>query len=805
MAPMAFRRDRDLGERASKALAKLIDFAAGDKSTDLAGLRRALKEAESFLTDLREPRQLSEWALGRIAELERALEQLRKSELDTEKLEGRLAALSAELKQQRAQVDHLMASRNEALAHGAELEEKNQALRTALQRTRTDIEALRVEVQKLKAPPFPFGTYVGPGGGEGMVTINVEGKLYEVSVANPEVEKAGLMPGQRLLLNSALNVVDLRSDYSLGEVAKIIEVLDENRALVSVRDNEEAVAQIGGPLRDKRLKVGDHVRLDPVSRILFEILPKAAVEEVVLEEVPRVRYEDIGGLDEQLEAIKDSVELPYIYGHLFRQYQLKPPKGILLYGPPGCGKTLVAKAVAYNLSLRIKDFLQESREAIELLREMNRAEFDFNAVLKRFEALKYDIYSSQSLYRQRHRGPVDSDKLIEELDQSGILGDFLRRTEGHLDQPRLVCHVQDWLDLLLELQRKGFGGLDKAKVGELLERKKKNYFMRKSKVSDEEYVRRWLADFLVNRDIDVNELEAALKRTNEKLGTGVESYFLNIKGPELLNKYVGETEYRIREVFQRAKEKASFGLPVIVFFDEMESMFRTRGTGRSSDIESTIVPQFLAEIDGVESIENVIVIGASNRQDLIDPAVLRPGRLDVKIRIDRPDRHAAADIFAKYLKSDLPIDPIQLEPHGEDREACVRAMIETAVEEMYRISSENEFLRITYQGGDREVLYFKDFASGAMIEAIVSRAKKHAIKRMILTGKRGIRSQDLLDAIRGEYKENEDLPNTTNPDDWAKISGRKGEVIVSVEPLMRGTVRDSAIDIEEVDVDSRYL
>jgi SpoVK/Ycf46/Vps4 family AAA+-type ATPase len=801
---MAFRRERDLGERASKALAKLIDFAAADNPRDVTGLRRALKEAESFLTDVREPQVLSEWALARIADLERALEQLRRAELESEKLQLRLGTLTAELGQLRGQVDHLLGGRNEALARSAELEEKNQSLRAALQRTRSDIEALRVEVQKLKAPPFPLGTYVGPGGGE-MVTINVEGKLYEVSVANPEIQSSALLPGQRVLVNSALNVIDLRQDYPLGEVAKIIEVLDDSRALVSVRDNEEAVAQIGGPLKDKRLKVGDHVRLDPASRVLFEILPKAAVEEVVLEEVPQVRYEDIGGLDEQLEAIKDSVELPYIYGHLFRQYHLKPPKGILLYGPPGCGKTLVAKAVAYNLSLRIKAFLDESREAIELLGQMRADQFDFAAVLKRFEALKFNIYSSQSLYRQRHRGTVDSDKLLEELDQSGILGDFLRRTEGHLEAPRLVCHVQDWLDLLLELQRKGFGGMDKAKIGELLERKKKNYFMRKRKVSDEEYVRRWLSDFLIDRDIDADELEVALKRTNEKLGTGVESYFLNIKGPELLNKYVGETEYRIREVFQRAKEKASFGLPVIVFFDEMESMFRTRGTGRSSDIESTIVPQFLAEIDGVESIENVIVIGASNRQDLIDPAVLRPGRLDVKIRIDRPDRSAAGDIFGKYLKSDLPLDSALLAEHGDDREQCVRVMIEAAVEEMYSISAENEFLRITYQGGDREVLYFKDFASGAMIEAIVSRAKKHAIKRMILTGKRGLRTQDLLDATRGEYKENEDLPNTTNPDDWAKISGKKGEVIVAVEPLMRSKAPERARDIEEVDVDSRYL
>jgi proteasome-associated ATPase len=263
------------------------------------------------------------------------------------------------------------------------------------------------------------------------------------------------------------------------------------------------------------------------------------------------------------------------------------------------------------------------------------------------------------------------------------------------------------------------------------------------------------------------------------------SYFLNIKGPELLNKYVGETERQIRLVFQRAREKSEEGWPVIVFFDEMDSLFRTRGTGISSDMESTIVPQLLAEIDGVETLKNVIVIGASNREDLIDPAILRPGRLDVKIKIERPDEEAAAAIFGRYLTAELPLDSTEVGTlGGGDRNKAVRAMIEQTVDEMYATGPENRFLEVTYQNGDKEVMYFKDFSSGAMIENIVRRAKKLSIKRFLDTGEKGIRTDHLLASIRQEYKEHEDLPNTTNPDDWAKISGKKGERIVYVRTLI---------------------
>ncbi|MFM9227080.1 MAG: proteasome ATPase, partial [Actinomycetota bacterium] len=285
------------------------------------------------------------------------------------------------------------------------------------------------------------------------------------------------------------------------------------------------------------------------------------------------------------------------------------------------------------------------------------------------------------------------------------------------------------------------------------------------------------------------------------------SYFINIKGPELLNKYVGETERQIRLVFQRAREKSEEGWPVIVFFDEMDSMFRARGTGVSSDMESTIVPQLLAELDGVERLSNVIVIGATNREDLIDPAILRPGRLDVKIKIDRPDEEAARSIFARYITSDLPIAPVEIERHG-GADAAAEALIDATVAAMYDPIPDNEFLEVTYQNGDRETLYYTDFASGAMIENIVRRAKKDAIKRIIAGGDKGIESADLVAAIRQEFRENDDLPNTTNPDDWARISGRKGERIVFIRTIAHeDDARESRVGGKAIErtVSGQYL
>jgi proteasome-associated ATPase len=415
------------------------------------------------------------------------------------------------------------------------------------------------------------------------------------------------------------------------------ETLDTGRAVVTLRADEEKVAVIAEPLRETKLKVGDHLLMDSKSGYLLERLPKSEVEDLALEEVPDIRYEDIGGLSSQIEAIRDAVELPYLYADYYREHKLAPPKGVLLYGPPGCGKTMIAKAVANNLAQKV----------------------------------------------------------------------------------------------------------------------------------------------------------------SEKRGEKIKGFFMNIKGPELLNKYVGETERKIREIFQKAKEKAAEDVPVVVFFDEMDALFRTRGSGISSDVETTIVPQLLAEIDGVEGLKNVIVIGASNRQDLIDPAILRPGRLDVKIKIDRPDRAAAAEILAKYLTDDLPIHGQELLPHGGDIKAAIDRLIAAAVDDMYALSDENRFLEVTYANGDKEVLYFKDFASGAMMESVVRRAKKLALKRYIASSEKGIVLDDLIAAVREEFKENEDLPNTTNPDDWAKIAGKKGERIVYVKPLM-GEGKEKARPVERI-------
>jgi proteasome-associated ATPase len=502
---------------------------------------------------------------------------------------------------------------------------QNEKLTYTLREAREHIAALREEVDKLTQPPSAYGTLLGVND-DGTVDVFSAGRKMRVAL-HPDLDPAEVERGQEVVLNESLNVVMARGREISGEVVVLQEVLDDGRrAMITGRADEERVVELADALIGTKLRAGDSLLMDPRSGLLLEKLARPEVEELILEEVPDISYADVGGLDDQIEAITDAVELPFLYRELFVEHRLPAPKGILLYGPPGCGKTLIAKAVANSLAKKVAE------------------------------------------------------------------------------------------------------------------------------ASGDRHAR---------------------------------SYFLNIKGPELLNKYVGETERQIRLVFQRAREKAEEGMPVIVFFDEMDSLFRTRGTGISSDMESTIVPQLLAEIDGVETLKNVIVIGASNREDLIDPAILRPGRLDVKIKIERPDEAAAAQIFARYLTADLPLDDDEITGlGGGDPAKTVRAMIERTVSEMYLDTEENRFIEVTYQNGDKEILYFKDFASGAMIENIVRRAKKLAIKRFIAGDGRGIRTDDLLRAIRQEYKEHEDLPNSTNPDDWAKISGKKGERIVYLRVLL---------------------
>jgi len=523
---------------------------------------------------------------------------------------------------------------------------QNERLASTLREARDQIVALKEEVDRLAQPPAGFGVFL-QANEDSTADIFTGGRKLRVNVS-PTVELDELRRGQELMLNEALNVVQAMEYESIGDIVTLKEVLEDGiRALVIGHTDEERVVRLADPLLDVTLRAGDALLLEPRSGYVYEVVPKSEVEELVLEEVPDIDYDKIGGLGNQIELIRDAVELPYLYPDLFREHQLRPPKGVLLYGPPGCGKTLIAKAVANSLA---------------------------------------------------------------------------------------------------------------KKVAEV---------------------------------------------TGQPAG---KSYFLNIKGPELLNKYVGETERHIRLVFQRAREKASEGTPVIVFFDEMESLFRTRGSGVSSDVENTIVPQLLAEIDGVEGLENVIVIGASNREDMIDPAILRPGRLDVKIKIERPDAEAAKDIFSKYLVPALPLHTDDLQEHGGSPEATVGGMIQSVVERMYAESEENRFLEVTYANGDKEVLYFKDFNSGAMIQNIVDRAKKMAIKDFLDHDQKGLRVSHLLAACVDEFKENEDLPNTTNPDDWARISGKKGERIVFIRTLVTGKQgADTGRSIDTVANTGQYL
>jgi proteasome-associated ATPase len=527
---------------------------------------------------------------------------------------------------------------------------QNERLAATLREARDQIVALKEEVDRLAQPPSGFGVFLNACEDD-TADVFTGGRKMRVNVS-PNVELAELRPGQEVVLNEALNVVIAQGYEKVGEVVMLKELLaDSERALVISQADEERVVRLAEPLLRETIRAGDSLLLEPRSGYVYERIPKAEVEELILEEVPDISYKDIGGLAGQIEQIRDAIELPYLHADLFKEHRLKPPKGVLLYGPPGCGKTLIAKAVANSLAKQV----------------------------------------------------------------------------------------------------------------------------------------------------------AAKTAADEGTKEG-KSFFLNIKGPELLNKYVGETERHIRLVFQRAREKASEGMPVIVFFDEMDSIFRTRGSGVSSDVENTIVPQLLSEIDGVEGLENVIVIGASNREDMIDPAILRPGRLDVKIKIERPDAEAARDIFSKYVLKELPLHPDDIAEHGGSAQATVEAMIQRTVERMYTESEENRFLEVTYANGDKEVLYFKDFNSGAMIENIVARAKKMAIKEFLETGQKGMRVSHLLLACVDEFSENEDLPNTTNPDDWARISGKKGERIVYIRTLVSGkTGTEAGRSIDTVANTGQYL
>lgn len=534
---------------------------------------------------------------------------LKEYEREIEKLQVQIASMEQEqreLRQSRAVLDQAF--------------RQNEKLTASLAEAKNHIEALKKEVERLTAPPATYAIYSGPEDEE-TVAVFVSGRKMKVKL-HPDISIRDLKKGQQVILNEALNVIEVRNFDKQGEVVHLKELMDDARAIVTLRSDEDRVVELSEPMLDERLMIGDNLLYDPRSGFILEKLPRSEAGEIVIEEIPDISYDHIGGLAEQIEQVRDAVELPFLYPELYATYKLRAPKGVLLYGPPGCGKTMIAKAIASSIGAKLKG----------------------------------------------------------------------------------------------------------------------------------------------------------------RKGKEVRNFFLNVKGPELLNKYVGESERQIREIFKKARERAEDGHPVIIFFDEMDALFRTRGTGVSSDTEATIVPQFLAEIDGLEGLKNVIVIGASNRQELLDPAIMRPGRLDVKIKVDRPDEEAAREIFRKYLTTDLPLHSEEL-AKADRPEQVVEEMIQGAVSEMYSKKEENKFLEVTYTNGEREMFYFKDFASGAMIEEIVSRSKKFAIKRAIETEVTGIKLEDIRRAIKESFKENEDLPNTTNPDDWAKISGRKGEKIVHIRTI----------------------
>ena len=556
-------------------------------------------------------------------------------------LQGTIDMLESELESMRRQqrVVHVKELETQLYETQRELmaaERRNKRLTGTLQEAKEKLQILKEKVAQLTAPPNNYGVFLGTNE-DGTVDIDISGRKWRVNI-DPALKGKPFAVGQEVIVNSGMNVIDIKGAERHGDVVKIKERVEDELAIVSLRTDEERVVRIAESLKAEPLKTGDHVLLNHTTSMLMEKLPKREVEDLLLEEVPNIGYTDIGGLDTQIEAIRDAIELPYLYPKEYEEFNLSPPKGVLLYGPPGCGKTLIARAVASSIAERV----------------------------------------------------------------------------------------------------------------------------RKESGNDE-----------------------------------IRGYFINIKGPELLNKYVGETERKIREVFQKARDKSREGFPVIIFFDEMDSLFRSRGMGISSDMESTLVPQFLSEIDGVENLRDVIVIGASNRQDLLDPAVLRPGRLDIKIKIDRPNLDGAKDIFAIYLTPDLPFAEKVCQEFDRDTQAVATHFIDEAVREMYATTDENRFIEVTYARGERETLFFKDFVSGAMIENIVSRAKKAAIKRFIGSEgtEKGMCLDDLKAAIREEYHENEDLPNTTNPDDWAKISGRKGEKIVNIRALINEPTREKKQDV----------
>jgi len=534
----------------------------------------------------------------------------------------------------------------EARARAVSLAAKNERLVTALGTARERIAELGQQLDAVTHPPVTLGLLTGLPRTRGAagdtgdavdaaqpreVAVSLSGRQMLLHV-HPGVDDTELQVGRRVAVNDQMLVVATLPEPGTGEAVTLEERLDDARVLVTtgaggtrILTLSSALGRIAGT--GEGLKPGDTLAADLRADVATALIERTSVEQLVVAETPDVSWADIGGLGPQIEQIRDALELPFTHPELFHAYGLRAPKGLLLYGPPGCGKTLIAKAVATSLA----------------------------------------------------------------------------------DSP----------------SASGIKGRPPA--------------------------------------------------------------FLNIKGPELLSKFVGETERQIRAIFDQARKAAAEDRPVVIFFDEMEALFRTRGTGVSSDVETMIVPQVLAEIDGVESLRNVVIIGASNREDMIDPAILRPGRLDVKIRVNRPDAAAAEEILARHLTADLPLDPTELTAHGGDREATAASLRRIVIEALYARNDATAVLEITeahaVSGTSTRVLHLADLTSGAMLAAIVSRAKTASIKDELAGGAGGLNAARLRSAVKTEARQNEEITGATTPEGWARLIGTRTSQIRNVRRL----------------------